>query len=96
MDPPDISITEGGGKRRKPSSLPPKSVESDRSTAGSNEAVVDVLGTADGFPALANQRDVNENEKTDEMDWDAMGKEEVQYQQNDADELDICPIDILS
>ena len=25
-----------------------------------------------------------------------MGQEEVQYQQNDADEIDICPIDILS
>ena len=39
--------------------------------------------------------DVNEKGTTDDMDWAAMGKEEVQYQQNDADELDICPIDIL-
>ena len=70
LDPPDISITEGGGKRRKPSSYPPKSVGSDRSNAGSNEAVVDVKGIADGFPALYNQGDVNENGKTDDMDWD--------------------------
>ena len=40
--------------------------------------------------------DVNEKGTTDDMDWAAMGKEEVQNQQNDSDELDICPIDILS
>ena len=46
--PPNISIPEGGEKRCKPSSLSPESVESDRSTAGSNKAVVD--GTDMGFP----------------------------------------------
>ena len=96
MDPPDISITEGGGKRRKPLSLPPKSVESYRSTTGSNEAVVDGTGTVDGFPALSNRGDVNDNGTTDDMDWVAMGKEEVQDQHNDANELEICPIYILS
>ena len=50
MDTPDITIAEGGGKRHNPSSSPPKSVESDQSTAGSNEAVVDGPGTTDGFP----------------------------------------------
>ena len=59
MDPPDISITEGGGKRRKPLSFSPKIVDSDRSTAGSNKAVVDGPGTADGFTALANRGGVN-------------------------------------
>ena len=37
--PPSITIAEGGRKRHKPSSLPPTNVESDRSTAGSIEAV---------------------------------------------------------
>ena len=49
MDPPDITIPEGGGNRHKPLSLPPTSVESYRSTSGSNDAVVDGSGTADGF-----------------------------------------------
>ena len=39
---------------------------------------------------------MNYNGKTDEMGWAAMGQEKVQYQQNDADKLNICPIDILS
>ena len=38
---------------------------------------------------------MNENETADDMDWSAMGKEEMQDQQNDADEIDILPIDIL-
>ena len=59
VDLPDISIVEGGGKRLKPSILSPRIVESDRSTAGFNEAVVDDPGTADGFPDLAYLRDVN-------------------------------------
>ena len=54
MDLPDISIVEGGGKRLKPSILSPRIVESDRSTAGSNEAVVDVPSTKNGFPAVSN------------------------------------------
>ena len=73
----------------------PKSVESDRSTAGSNEAVMDVLGTANNFPALANRGDMNDNGPTDDMDWSAIGQEEVQDQQNYAEKLDIFPIDIL-
>ena len=89
MDPPDISITEGGRKRRKPSSSPPNSDESDRSTTGSNEAVVDGPGNTDGFTALSNRVDVNENGTTYDMDWFEMRQEEVQDQQNDADELDI-------
>ena len=95
VDPPDISIAEGEGKRRKPSSLSPKSVESDRTTAGSNEVVVDDPGNADGFPARANQGDVDKNGTTDEIDWASMVQEEVQDHQNDADKLYICPINIL-
>ena len=57
---------------------------------------MDGPGTEDGFPALANQEDVNEKETTDEMNISAMGPEEVQDQQNDADVIDIFPIDILS
>ena len=52
VDPPDISIEEGGGNRSKLSSSSPKSVESDRPAVGSNEAVVDGPGTMDGFPTL--------------------------------------------
>ena len=52
VDPPDISIEEDGGNRSKLSSSSPKSVESDRPAVGSNEAVVDVPGTVDGFPTL--------------------------------------------
>ena len=55
MDTPDIGIMEGVEKRCKPSSLPTKSAESDQFATGSNEAVVDVPGTADGFPALSNR-----------------------------------------
>ena len=71
-------------------------MESDRSAAGSNEAVADGPCSADGFSALANRGYVNGNGTTDDMDWAAMGQEEVQDQQNDADKLDICPIDSLS
>ena len=39
---------------------------------------------------------MNDKGTTDEMDWASMGLEEVDNQQNDADKLDICPIDILS
>ena len=39
---------------------------------------------------------MNEKGITDEMDWSAIGKEEVQDHQNNADELDILLIDILS
>ena len=90
MDPPNISMPEGGEKRRKPSSLSPKIVESDRSTSGPYKEVVDGLITADGFPDLANLGDMNENGTKDEMYWYAMGQEEVQDQMNDYDELDIC------
>ena len=96
MDSNDISRAEGGGKRCKPSSLSPKSVESDQPNAGSNEAVVYGPGTTDAFPTLANRGGVNENGTADDIDWDAMGQEEVQDQQNDADKLDICPIYLLS
>ena len=51
--------------------------------------------TTEVFPTLANLGDVNENGTTDEMKWAAMGQEEVQDQHNDADEIDICLIDIL-
>ena len=54
VDPPNITIAEEGGNRHKPSSSPPKSVELDRSNTGSNYALVDGPGTADGFPAMAN------------------------------------------
>ena len=95
MDPPNITISEGGGKRHKTSSSPPTSVELDRSTAGSNEAVLDGTCTADGFTALTNRGDVNEKGTSDEMDWAEFGQEEVHDQQNYADKLDIFPIDIL-
>ena len=96
VDPPDIYIAERRGKRRKPSSSFPKSVELDQPTANSNDAVVDGPSTAGGFPALANIGDVNENGTTNEMDWSAMGQKEVQDQHNYADKFDIFPIDILS
>ena len=48
-------------------------MDSDRLTAGYNEAVVDGPGTADGFTDLANRGDMNENGTTDEMDWYVMG-----------------------
>ena len=48
-------------------------MKSDRSTAGSNAAVVIVPGTADGFTSLANRGYMNENGTMDEMDWDEMG-----------------------
>ena len=56
---------------------------------------MDGAGTAGGFPALSNQGDVNNNGTVDEMDWAEMVQEEVQDQQNDAEKIDICPIDIL-
>ena len=42
VGPPNITISEVGGKRHKPWISLPTSVESDISTAGPNEAVVDV------------------------------------------------------
>ena len=54
VDTPNITIAEGGGKRHKPSILSQTSVNSDRSNAGSIEAVVDGPGTANGFPATVN------------------------------------------
>ena len=80
MDLPDIAIPEGGGKRRKLSSSSPKRVESDRSTVAPSEMVVNGPGTADEFPAPANRGDVNEKGKTYDMDWSAMGGDEVKYQ----------------
>ena len=56
----------------------------------------DGSGTSDGFPALSNWGIVNKNETTNEMSWDAMGREEVKEQLNDADKSDISAIDILS
>ena len=38
---------------------------------------------------------MSENGTTDEMYWDAMVQEKVQDHMNDADELEIFPIDIL-
>ena len=52
--------------------------------------------TSDGFPALANRGNINKNETTYDMDWAAMGQEDVKYKLNDAYKYDICPIDILS
>ena len=59
VDTPNINISVGVGKRYKPWSLPPTSLESNRSTAGYNEEVVDGLGTADVFLALVNIGGVN-------------------------------------
>ena len=39
-----------------------------------------VPGIADGFTNFANQGDLNEKGTTYEMDWAAMGREEVQDQ----------------
>ena len=70
-------------------------MESDQSTVAPIETVVDVPGTADGFPAGANRLCVNEKGTTYDMDWSEMGKEEVQDQLNDADVLGIFPVDII-
>ena len=94
VDPPDISIEEGGGNRSKLSSSSTKSVESDRPAVGSNEAVVDGPGTVNGFPTLLNRRDVHKKGTADKMDWTVMVQEEVQDQYNNSDKIDICPIDI--
>ena len=56
---------------------------------------MDGPGTANGFPNMSNRGDVNKNWTTDDMNWSAMGQEEVQGQKNDAEEIYICPIDIL-
>ena len=96
MDPPNIAIPEGGDNRRKISGSSPKIVESDRSTVAPIETLVDVSGSADNFLALENQEDMNEKGTTDGMDWYALGQDKVQYQLNDADVLDIRPVNILS
>ena len=57
---------------------------------------MDGTGTADGFPDLSNRGDVNKNGTIYEMDWAAMGQEEVQDQLNDAEKYNTCPINILS
>ena len=49
----------------------------------------------EGFPTPANRGDMNEKGTTYEIYFSAMGREEVQDQQNDDDVLDIFPIDIL-
>ena len=69
MDSPNITIEGGGGNQLKPLISPPKSVESYLTAVGSNETAVDGTGTADGFPALDNQGDVNKNGTADDMDW---------------------------
>ena len=56
---------------------------------------MDGPGTADGFTAMVNRGNVNENGTTDERYWSTMGQEEVQDQHNDADKLEICPIYII-
>ena len=60
------------------------------------ETVLDNPGNVDVVPVTANRGDVNEEGASDYMDWSKMGQEGVQYRLNDADKLDICPIDILS
>ena len=52
VDPPNIAIPEGGGKRRNILSSSPKSVESDRYAVAPIETVADVPGIADGFYVL--------------------------------------------
>ena len=96
VDPPNIAIPEGGGNRCKISSSSPKIVELDRSTVAPIETLVDVPGTADNFLALENQEDMNEKGTTDDMDWYTLGQDKVKYQLNDADILDIRPVNILS
>ena len=96
MDPPDIAITEGGGNRRKPLSPYPRRVGMYRPTVAPIETVVDKPGIADVVTIPSNRGDVNEEGVTDEMGCYAMGQEKVQDQLNDAEKLDICPVDILS
>ena len=66
-----------------------------RPTVAPIETVVDVPGTVYGFSALDNLLYVNEKGTTDDMDWSAMGQEEMQDHQNDADLLNIYPVDII-
>ena len=70
-------------------------MESDRPTVAPIATVVDGPGTADDFSTLANRGDVDYKWTMDDIDWCEMGQEEVQDQMNDADILDICPVDIL-
>ena len=48
--------------------------EVDRSAVDSKQAVVDVQGTSDGFPAMTKQGNMNNNREINEMYWDEMGQ----------------------
>ena len=100
MDLPNIAISEGGGKRHKPSSSPlaigVNQAEVDQPGAEYEDEAGEGSGTANVFLALTNRGNVNKNGTMDEMDWYEMVQEEVQYQMNDADKSDICEIDIIS
>ena len=70
MDLPDISISEGGGKRHKPSSSPLDGInhaEVDQTATECEEAAEDGQGNVDEFTAMANQVNVNKNGTTDDM-----------------------------
>ena len=72
MDPPNITISEGGGKQHNTSSSPliigVNQPNVDQPNAEAKDAAEDGPGTMDEFPALANWGNVNKNETTDEMD----------------------------
>ena len=75
VDIPNISIAEGGGKRRKPLSLPSSGINragADQPIVDSNEAEVDGQGIAGGFPSLANRGGVNNNGTSNETYWAEM------------------------
>ena len=85
MDPPDIIITEGGRKLRTLLSPSSTRFSTYQSTVDPIETVVENPSIVQVVPVTANQGDVNEEGVTDDMDWSAMGQEEVKYQLNDAD-----------
>ena len=96
VDPPDNFIPEGGGKRRKLSSLYSASLSTGLSTADSAEAEVKKPSLADDLPVMANQGYGNEEGATDKMEWAAMEQEEVQDQLKNTDEIYHSPVEILS
>ena len=96
VDTLDISITKGGGNLHNPSSPSPQYVGMFQPIVVPIETVLDNPGNLDVVPVTDNRGDVNEEGASDYMDWSTMVQEGVQYRLNDADKLDICPIDILS
>ena len=97
VHPPDNTIAEGGDKRRRLSRQPSAVMRPGRSTATAH-AVVDEpsLQENENSSATDDRGDVNEEGATDEIDWCAMNKEEVQDQYNCTHVCDGRPVEILS